>query len=138
MLRGRGLQVLEDILEREAVLRSQRQDDGVFGCRRLQLEVEAAAEALAQREAPGPVDPAAERRVQDQLHPARLVEEPLQDQAFLRGDRAENDAGRAQILDDRARARFVHADRVDQPLDRGGRVVQAVRDVLPQPRHFFR
>src|SRR2546428_12868317 len=120
MLGGRWLQVLEDILERETVLRSEGQDDGVFGCRRLQLEVEAATEALAQREAPGPVDPAAERRVQYQLHSARLVEEPLQDQAFLRGDRADNDGGRAQLLEVPARARISLAVLFVEPLVRSG------------------
>jgi hypothetical protein len=43
-----------------------------------QLEVEALAELLAQREAPGAVDAAAEGRVQHELHAARLVEEALE------------------------------------------------------------
>ena len=79
-----GAQHLEDGLEREAVLRAEREQDAVVGRRRLQLEVEGAAEALAQRHAPGAVDAAAERRVDDELHAARLVEEPLGDDARLR------------------------------------------------------
>src|SRR2546422_3089171 len=75
VLRRLGLQVLEHVLEREAVLGAERQHDRVLGGGRLQLEVEAAAEPLAERESPGPVDPAPERRVQHQLHPARLVKE---------------------------------------------------------------
>src|SRR3989475_12356406 len=51
-----GLQVLEHVLEREAVLGAERQDDRVLGGGRLQLEVEAAAEPLAERESPGPVE----------------------------------------------------------------------------------
>ena len=74
-----GLQHLEDRLEREAVLRAEREQDAVVGGRGLQLEVEAAAEALAQRQAPGAVDAAAEGRVDDELHAARLVEEALGD-----------------------------------------------------------
>src|SRR6185437_14871898 len=48
------------------------------GRRGLQLEVERAAEALAQRQPPGAVHPAAEGRVDDELHAARLVEEALE------------------------------------------------------------
>ena len=79
-----GAQHREHRLEREAVLRPQRQHDAVVGGRRLQLEVERPAEALAQRHAPRAVDAAAERRVDDQLHAARLVEEALGDDARLR------------------------------------------------------
>ena len=54
--RRRRVQVVEDLLEREAVLRPEREDDRLLVGRRLQLEAEADAEALAQREAPGAVD----------------------------------------------------------------------------------
>ncbi len=57
--------------------RRQRQHDRILGRRGLQLEIERAAEALAQREAPGAVDAAAERRMDDQLHAAGFVEEAL-------------------------------------------------------------
>ena len=69
----------EDAVEREAVLLAEREDDAVVGRRRLQLEVEGDAEALAQRQAPGAVDAAAERRVQHELHAAAFVEEALGD-----------------------------------------------------------
>ena len=69
----------EDALQREAVLLAERQHDAVVGGGGLQLEVEADAEALAQREPEGPVDAPAERRVHDELHAARLVEEALGD-----------------------------------------------------------
>ena len=68
--------------------------DAVVGGRRLELEVEGLAEALAQRHAPGAVDPAAERRVDDELHAARLVEEALGDDACLRRHGAERGARR--------------------------------------------
>src|SRR5438874_11247272 len=132
MLRCRGLQVLENVLERKAVLRTERQDDGIFRRRRLELEVEAAAEALAERETPRAIDAAAERRVEHQLHSARFVEEPLQDETLLRGDRAENLPRRPEILDDQAGARLVESDVVDQPLNRRRGIVQPVGDVLPQ------
>ncbi len=52
----RRVQVVPDLLEREAVGRPERQHDAVLERGRLQLEVEAAAEALAQREPPGAID----------------------------------------------------------------------------------
>ena len=85
--RGRRMQIAEDVGERERVLRPERQQQRVFGRRGLQLEVELAAEALAQRQAPRLVDAAAERRVQHELHAARLVEEALEDERVLRRQR---------------------------------------------------
>ena len=86
--RGR-MQVAEHVGERKRVLRPERQQQPVLGGRRLQLEVELAAEPLAQRQAPGLVDAAAERRVQHELHAARFVEEALEDQRLLRRQHAE-------------------------------------------------
>ena len=62
----------------------ERDDDAVVGGGGLQLEVERAAEALAQRQAPGAIDARAERRVQDQLHAAGFVEEALGDHGCVR------------------------------------------------------
>ncbi len=76
-----GRDEAEDRVEREAVLRADRQQDRVVRRGGLQLEVEGAAELLAQRQAPGAVDARAERRVDDQLHAAGLVEEALGDHA---------------------------------------------------------
>ena len=99
-----GAEQLEDRLEREAVLRAEREQDAVVGGRGLELEVEGAAEALAQREAPGAVDAAAEGRVEDELHAARLVEEALGDDRVLRGHRAERRAAPPRRSRARARA----------------------------------
>src|SRR6185437_10747262 len=46
-------QKLEDLFQWEAVLLSQSDVESVLRCRRLQFEVEGAAEALAQRQSPG-------------------------------------------------------------------------------------
>ena len=89
-----GMQVAEDVGERKRVLRPERQQQRILGRRRLQLEVELPAEALAQRQAPGLVDAAAERRVQHQLHAARLVEEPLEHERLLRRHRRRARGGR--------------------------------------------
>src|SRR6185295_6136859 len=47
---GVGVQEAEGVLQREAVRGPEREHDGVLGGRRLQLEVERLAEALAQGE----------------------------------------------------------------------------------------
>ena len=73
--------------------------DVVLGRRGLKLEVELAAEALAQRQAPGAVDAAAIRRVDDQLHAAGFVEKALEDQRLSGGEDAKRPVRRVQILD---------------------------------------
>ena len=79
LLHRLGGEELRHLLQGEAVLRPEREQDGVVAGRRLQLEVERDAEPLAQGQAEGAVHPRAEWCVPDQLHPARLVEEALQD-----------------------------------------------------------
>ena len=98
--RGRRMQIAEDVGERERVLRPEREQQRVFGGRGLQLEVELTAEPLAQREAPRLVHAAAERRVQHELHAARLVEEALEDERVLRRQHAERGASGGEIGDD--------------------------------------
>ena len=83
------LQVARDLVELEAVRGGEREHDVVLGRRRLQLEIELAAEALAQRQAPGAVDAAAEGRMDDELHAAGLVEEALEHDGVLRRQAAE-------------------------------------------------
>ena len=92
----RRMEIAEDIGEGKGVLRPEREQQRVVGGRRLQLEVELPAEALAQGETPGLVDPAAERRVQHELHPARLVEEAFEHQRVLRRQHAEGAASLGQ------------------------------------------
>src|SRR5437870_1938296 len=93
------MEIAEDVGERKRMLRAERQEHGVFGGGGLQLEVELPAESLAQRQAPGLVDAAPERRVQYQLHAAGLVEESLEDERVLRRDGAERHARVGQIHD---------------------------------------
>ena len=109
---GVGVQVVEHLFEREAVLRAEREDDRLFVGRRLQLEAEAAAEALAQREPPGAVDAPAERGVQDELHAAALVEEALEDDALLRRHGAEHAPAVGDVLGDLHRGFAGRADLV--------------------------
>ena len=100
LARGGGIEVVEDFRQLEAVLRAERKDDCLFVRGRLELEAEADAEALPQREPPGLVDLRAERRVNDELHPAALVEEALEDHTLLRGDAAERLPSGFDVLGD--------------------------------------
>ena len=56
------MEVARDVAKLEAVRGGERQHDIVFGRRGLQLEIEFAAKALAQRQTPGSIEAAAERR----------------------------------------------------------------------------
>lgn len=103
MLGAGGAQVAPHFVEREAVRERQRQDDRVVGRGRLQFEVEAAAEALTQREPPRAVDAAAERRMNHQLRAARLVEETLHHERVLGRQRAQRRARAREVIDDLAR-----------------------------------
>ena len=102
--------------QREAVVRAERQHDGVVAGGRLQLEVEGAAELLAQRQPERPVDPAAEGGVHHELHPAGVVEEPLEHDAVLGGQRAEHGAPDREVVDDHRGGVGVDARGVAQPL----------------------
>ena len=138
MLRGFGLQILEHILEREAVLGSERQDDRVLGGGGLELEIEAATEALAERESPRAVDPTPERRVQHQLHPARLVEEALQHEGLLRRDDSQDLLRGVEILDHLAGGGLGDAgDLARKPRGRLAQIPQPVVHVSAQPGHLL-
>ena len=91
---------VEDVGEREAVLLGEGDVDAVVGGGGLQLEVEAAAEAFAEGEAPGLVDAAAEGSVQDELHAAAFVEEALGDDGGFGGDGAEDGAAGDDVGDE--------------------------------------
>ncbi len=99
---------------------ARRDVDAVVGGGGLQLEVEAAAEALAQGESPGLVDAAAEGRVQDELHAAALVEEALGDDGGLGGDGAEDSAAGDDVGDELAGGGGADAAVFGEPGGGGG------------------
>ena len=92
-------EVLEGLFEREGLRGAERENDRLFGGCRLQLEIEAHAEALAQRQPPGAVDARAERRVNDQLLPARLVEEALEDHVRVGGHEPQRVLRAAEVFE---------------------------------------
>ena len=124
--------VVVRLLQREAVLRAEGEQDAVVVGGGLQLEVEAHAEALAQREAPRAVDPRPERRVHHQLHPARLVEEALEHHVAVGRDDAEPVTRRAHVVDDLLRAAEVEAGLADELLLEPLAVRQALLDVTAE------
>ena len=116
---ARRMEVARDLAKLEAVGAGERQYDIVLGRRRLQFEVELAAKALAQRQAPGPIEAAAERRVNDELHAARFVEEALEHDRVLSRQAAERRGGGGQILDELLGRRLANADFLGEPTLRG-------------------
>ena len=100
------MQVAHHLDQRERMAGRERQHDRVLGRRRLQFEIELAAEALAQRQPPGLVDAAAPRRMDDELGAAGFVEETLQRDPRLRGQHAEAGELRHCIGRDLRRRRF--------------------------------
>src|SRR5262249_7694124 len=68
-----GIQIVKDVFQGKTVGWTKRQNDRVFGRRSLQLEIESAAETLAQRESPGAIQSTAKWRVQNELHAAAVV-----------------------------------------------------------------
>ncbi len=105
----------------KGVLRAEREEDGLVGRRSLQLEIELATEALAEREAPCAIHPAAERGVDDELHPARLVEESLGDDRLLSRESAEHALGLGEVVHELAcrvgRHRLVRGPAVAEPFE---------------------
>ena len=78
-----GLQEFEHQLQRKGMLFGEGDIDAVVGRRGLQLEVEGAAETLANRQSPGAIDARAKWRMEDELHSTGLIEESLGDDGVL-------------------------------------------------------
>ena len=123
------MEIARDVAKLETVRRGQRQHDIVLGRRRLQLEIEFAAEALAQGQAPGAIEAAAERRMDDELHAARLVEEALEDDRLLRRQRAKRGEARGEIFDE-----LLGRGRDDADFARRASDGRVARTVGAQPR----
>ncbi len=128
MLHGLRLQELEHQFEREGVLLGERNVDAVVGGGGLQLEIERAAEALAQRQSPGPIDARSERRVDHQLHPAAFIEEALGDHGLLRRQGVERRRARQHISDGLLGAAFIQ--RRNRPSGTASRDLAPMRDAI--------
>ena len=114
----------------------QRQHDVILGRRRLQFEIERAAKALAQRQAPGAVHAAAVRGMNDQLHPARLIEEALENDGVQRRQALQRGPPGGEILGELRRRGLIEAHRLPQPARGGVRSgVEPRGDLGAQARH---
>ena len=96
----RGREETENLLQRERVLRTERQHHGVVAGGRLQLEVERLAKALPQRKTKRAVDPGAAGRMNDELHATGVVEEPLDHETARCRQRPELAVASRQIRDE--------------------------------------
>src|ERR1700730_6299972 len=84
MLHACGLQKMEHIGQRKAVLVTERNVQAVISSGSLQFEIERAAESFSQRQSPSFVDSAAQWRVKDELHSPAFVEKTFRDYRVLR------------------------------------------------------
>ncbi len=137
MLGRRRMQVTANLFQRKAMTGRQRQHNRIFGGRRLQFEIEGAAEALAQRQPPRTIDAAAVRRMDDQLGTAAGIEDALHDQTLLGGHRAQCRASVCQIIHQLPRRFGRHLQLALQPVARGlvRRGVQPRGNLATQARH---
>ena len=145
-----AVQVAKDFLERKGMLRAQRKHNGVIGGRGLKLEIEGATESLAQRQPPPAVQPDAERSVDDQLHPAGLVEEPLDHDFVLRRNNSQRVVSRAEIVGELAGGGIAETGFDPEPihrregslglgdpfLDLGAQLGHSPRQLAGPPRRF--
>ena len=117
------------------MLRAERQVYAVLCCRSLKLEVEAAAEALAQRQAPGPVRPTAEGSMQDELHSPALIKETFGDYTSVRRDGAENALPLGDVRPGCGSGLVRESRIVGEPAEAAGPVMEAIGDCLSHSRH---
>src|SRR5579863_2259572 len=120
---------MKNVAQRKAVLLGKRDIQPVVGCGGLQFKVERTAEALAERESPSFIDTSAERRVDDQLHSAALIEETFGDDGLLRRHFTQYGAPSNNVFHRLLGARIVKAALFFQPrnctLDLGTRFQSA-------------
>ena len=131
------MQIARDLGELEAVRRGERQHDVVLGRGRLELEVELAAEALAQRQAPGAIDAAAIGRMDHELHAARGIEEALEDDGVMGGQGAERAVACGEVVHELLRRGLAEPYLLGEPregvLHWNSRTVEMLARTVPLP-----
>ena len=135
---ARGIEIARHLGQLEAVRGGEREHDVVFGRRGLELEVELAAEALAQRKTPGAVDATAVRRMDDELHATDRIEEALEHDGIEGRQTAERRVAGGEIIDELRGGRGRQPDLGFEPSARGlagGIVAEARGDFLAQARY---
>src|SRR5581483_308679 len=104
-----GLQELKNICKWEAVLLGERDVKAVIRRRCLQFEIEAAAEPLAESEAPRLIDATTEWGMDDELHSARFVEEAFGYNCVLGGHGSKHGTALQNVLNDLLGAGIIQA-----------------------------
>src|SRR5215470_8419212 len=99
------------------MLWAERQQQRIFGGCGLQLEIELAAEAFSERERPRLVDAAAKRRMEDELHAAGFVEEPLEYERRLRRNDTKRRASGNEVARRLFGAPLAESRLADQPIN---------------------
>src|SRR5262245_58439543 len=93
----------EHLVDRKAVLRAKRQYDAVIIRRGLQFEIKTTTKALPQCQTPRPINSAAKRCMNDQLHSTRLIEESFENDLLLRRNQANGSSLGRHVLNRLAR-----------------------------------
>src|SRR5882762_6985517 len=101
------------------MLGAQRNDNRVISGRGLELEIERSTKTFSQRQAPGAIDSVAEWRMQDKLHSARFIEEPLHHQSLLGRNCAKRAISVPEIIGDLLRSFGGQLDFTGEPLCNG-------------------
>src|SRR5947209_6369334 len=92
------IQITKNFLEWKRVLGSERDHDGIVSGRSLELEIEGSTKTFPKRQTPRAIDSITKRRMQNELHSARLIEEPLHHDRLLRRNRAERAISIREII----------------------------------------
>src|ERR1041384_644241 len=82
------------------MLCSKRDDDRLVGGRGLELEIERSTKTFSEGETPSAIDSISEWRMQNKLHSARFVEEPLHHERLLRRNRSKRAIRVGEIIGD--------------------------------------
>ena len=130
LARSIRMQIARDIAQLEAVCGRERQNDRVFRCGGLQLEIETATETFTQCEPPRAVDAAAERRVNDELHAAGFIEEAFEDDALLRRQMTERGVAGTQVFEELSTGGIGKAQLIDEPMIRACQPAAALIAIL--------
>src|ERR1041385_4341692 len=82
------------------MLSPKRNHDRIVGRCGLELEIERSTKTFSERETPSTIDSISERRMQNELHPARFIEETFHYEGLLRRNRAERAVRIREVIAD--------------------------------------
>src|SRR5207237_607328 len=95
---GFRIQITKNFVQREGMLSPERDDNRIVGGRGLEFEIKRSTKTFPQRQPPRAIDPIPEGRMQNELHPARFIEETLHHERLLRWNRPERAISVGEII----------------------------------------